>query len=303
MKTISWPMFYIRLARIRVRISTKYKKNKVKSTFFLYNATVVVLFSTFGVDTEITNLNLVFHFFRFYTIQGIDEFFIILQTNNQNLERIQQTKNILRTFNIQEKLIWQNEYSSNRVYSYMVQAIHSLEKNDWIIFADIDEFHDFPKPANLFLMECEEKGQNCVKGNLVDRVAENGELKFIEKNVRIDQQFPHAAVLTEKIAQGSTRKVVALKKPLIPGRGHHDIIRKKRKARCCEFRLDVHHFKWDSLVTQRLKRRHHTYKKHRIRWHKESERLYRYFQQNDRVQPEEISERGTGPIRGITGYS
>ena len=75
------------------------------------------------------------------------------------------------------------------------------------------------------------------------------------------------------------------------------IIRNKKNASYHPKRLDVHHFKWDSLLIPRLKKRYLSYKKQKIKWFRESGRLLRYFQQNPRIPSQEISRENFDSLR------
>ena len=257
---------------------------------------MIALFCTIGVDKDITNLSIVSHFLNFYTRQGINDFYFILQSNSNCPARIQETKSLLQEFKINEKFIWKGGYTAPLLNKYMQQAVNSYNKNDWIILADIDEFHNFPVRAKQFLSDCNKEGINCVKGHLIDKVAEKGELKLIQKEPRIDRQFPHAADLTKKIALGNTGKIVALKQPLAAGNGHHAIVKKKRNAQYSNQIIDVHHFKWDSLVLKRLQKRYRYYVTKKIKWYRESERVSSYLIKHGRILEDNISIKFYKPL-------
>jgi hypothetical protein len=202
----------------------------------------------------------------------------------------------LDKFNIREKWVWKGEYSAPLLTKYLREAVKSYGKKDWIILADVDEFHNFPVKAKQFLWDCDKKGFNCVRGHLIDKVAEKGELKNIQKDPRIDRQFPHASDLTEKIALGNREKIVALKFPLVAGHGHHAVVRNKRAARYSSLTIDVHHFKWDSLVFNRLQKRQKEYARKKIKWRDESARVSFYLQKHGRILTENITYKNYSPL-------
>lgn len=250
---------------------------------------MIHLFCCIGVDENITNLNLLYHFLNFYCLHGVDEFYVILQSHCSKKKRLAEVKEILKGFHIKEKFTWNGEYNSPELYKYMLLAINGMNKTDWMILADIDEFHNFPTPAADLLRECDAREMNCIKGQILDRIAEDGELRTIEKHISIDQQFPYGADITKELAKGNTDKIAALKPPLITGPGHHHIIKKKWRAKYWGQVIDTHHFKWDSLVFNRMKSRHRYYRERKIDWYDESERVYHYLSRYERFLPEHFS--------------
>ena len=257
---------------------------------------MINLFCCIGVDEYITNLNLLYHFFDFYKKHGVDEFYIILQSNRGDNKRISDAQNILREFNITEKFTWMDDYYSPRLHQFMRRAIADMDKTGWMIPADIDEFHNFPLRAKLFLRDCDNRGINCVRGQLLDKVAQDGELNPIKKEIPIDRQFPFCADITKELAKGNTGKITAFKKPLIPGKGNHAVTKKKWRTVYHGQIIDCHHFKWDSLAPGRVEKRFRCYSEKKINWYKESERVYRYLQKRKKIMPEHFPLRQAGPL-------
>jgi hypothetical protein len=257
---------------------------------------MVHLFCCIGVDEDITNPALLYHFFDFYRRQGVDEFYIILQSNRNDRYRLDTVRDILKGYDVKEKCTWFGEYYSSRLYDYMLEAIRGMDKSAWMIVTDIDEFHDFPGPAKEFLEDCDNRGVNCVKGHILDRVAADGALISITKNMPIDRQFPFTAPVTKELAKGCTDKIAALKQPLIPGKGHHHVIKKKWRAKYHDRIIDTHHFKWDSLVLNRMKQRYDSYAGKGIGWFEEPGRVYRYLRNHNKFRPGDFSFVKANPL-------
>lgn len=257
---------------------------------------MVHLFCCIGVDEDITNPALLYHFFDFYHPHGVDDFYIILQSNRNDRNRIDMARNILKEYDIKERFTWTGEYCSPRLYDYMLDAIKSMNNSGWMILTDIDEFHHFPGQAKTFLEDCDNRGVNCVQGRILDKVAANGELKPITKDIPLDRQFPFSAPITKELAQGCIDKIAALKQPLIPGKGHHHIIKKKWRAKYHDRIIDTHHFKWDSLVLNRMKKRYNSYSKKGIDWFEESEKVYRYLENHNTFRPGDFPLEKASPL-------
>jgi hypothetical protein len=256
---------------------------------FFYNAAVIHLFSSIGVDPDITDLNLVYHFCRYYKDLDLDDYHIVLQTASQNRQRLDHAREAVKDSGLKVSQVWMGGYSSHEVHRRLLAVLSSLGPEDWMIPADVDEFIDFPDPPQKFLKGCSRRGHNAVKGILIDRVAKGGILNPVIKTMALSIQFPLAANLTKTVAQGNIGKIIAFQAPLIPGRGHHAIIRAVRKARYHDRILEVNHYKWDSLLLARMKKRIEDYKNKRVPWVNESERLVLYFTKNSFVRKEDIS--------------
>ena len=44
-------------------------------------------------------------------------------------------------------------------------------QHDWILHADVDEFHEYPEDVTAFLTHCDARGMNVVSGILRDRAS------------------------------------------------------------------------------------------------------------------------------------
>lgn len=93
--------------------------------------------------------------------------------------------------------------------------------DDWIIIADSDEFHEYPKAAAAFLRDAERLGVNFVRGRFADRVTEDGALSPYVPGTPITAQFPLQCELAGLFSLGNPRKVVAFRGSLRINRGHH----------------------------------------------------------------------------------
>jgi len=258
---------------------------------------MISLFCVMGIDRDITDPNLIRHFLDFYTRQRIDDYHIILQSNRHDVERYTEVTGILNSFHLEAKGHWTGEYTSPRLHRHLFETFRRGDPGDWWVVVDLDEFANFPRPAGPFLEACDSGGFNCVRGRIVDRVDDRGRLKAVRGDVPIDLQFPCEATVTRDVARGNTDKIVACKPPLIPGMGHHAIVKRARTARFHPQTLDVHHFKWDALVLERTRRRHLRYRRDRIKWRGESARLLAYLERHGRIADEHLSPRTHSALR------
>ena len=159
------------------------------------------------------------------------------------------------------------EWSSEAL---MFHQAHKLQyctgRDDWIIVADSDEFHEYPtKDVKLFLRELDSQKINLVNGIFLDRVSLDGVLKDPTNASNIFELFSLGCRLHRSFDLGTPKKVMAFKGTLRVNRGHHRIAlcwfwnrrnyldltpwescppEKSIELKPYKRRLNVHHFKW-----------------------------------------------------------
>jgi len=149
-------------------------------------------------------------------------------------------------------------------------------ESDWILTADGDEFQKYPAEIGEVIRGCEQEGADHVLGEFVDRIAEGGALPELDPDVSVWRQFPKRGRVTERILGGCTRKVVLTRGYLELTGGHHWVVGGPGQP-CSQFKVEVHHFKWDAQVVQRMKWRMDIYRKNNVPWWEESQRLLDYL--------------------------
>lgn len=144
---------------------------------------------------------------------------------------------------------------------------HGMKNTDWVLPADLDEFHEFPDDLHRLISLCLKEDVPAIYGHLVDMVEENGRLVSIRTDLdhydhaALKQQFPVAARLTELIVKGGTKKVMAHQASITTGAGHHDVWVGNRplyetgqEKNVAGRREDyiVRHYKWKEGLIERL---------------------------------------------------
>ena len=155
----------------------------------------------------------------------------------------------------------------------------ALPPNEWIIIADADEFHGFPKPVSAFFDQLDVEGYDVVRGHFVDRVAADLSLPEVMDEPSIFEQFPLETRITAKITEGLCEKACAFKNHLTTSVGHHHVYGEPRSY--APGLLKVHHFKWTKGLQGRAER-HLSLKDKRYWWQQECTRLLRYLK-DDRM--------------------
>lgn len=203
----------------------------------------ITLYLPVGPDIKLLDANL-----DYYTGLGVSHILLSVHLREEwaggFLEKITQTtKNyhaeiaqIHRSAAIEERLRYQ---SVTREY---------CDENDWVIIADLDEFHEFSMPIADIISLCESRDYDYVTGLFLDRIGIEGELTEYAWNIW--DCFPLGARLTRKATGGDERKVVLTRANIDLVGGHHYAY-EGRRCPTGEGTAIVHHFKWDASVLDR----------------------------------------------------
>lgn len=166
--------------------------------------------------------------------------------------------------------------------------------DDWVVWADSDEFQLYPAPLASIVAQLEKHDVHYMGGVFVDRVAADGSLPPFDPARSVWEQFPVACLVTKDLAKGDTKKVVLARGwvqishgshvPSIERPLHSAALRIPREKypqlRTAYGRVQVHHFKWDASVIERLRQRVTPEWKAKHSYWIESQRLLDYFEAN-----------------------
>lgn len=207
--------------------------------------------------------DLVSHFLRHYRDIGVAEFLIILHADSLD-ERYSEVKARLREHGV-SPVREIREYSARLKLEHTRAVVQeNCEPQSWVIHADLDELQIYPGGLFPYLEERQRRGHAFARGRLIDRLAPGGELIEIRAQPSIWEQFPVQWPVTRRLAGGWDRKVCAARAavPLSDG-GCHAVAygrrerwsywRTHRLPRWREKQVEIHHFKWDATLPQRLR--------------------------------------------------
>ena len=151
--------------------------------------------------------------------------------------------------------------------------------DDWVLSADVDEFHVYPAPLGEVLAACRAGGITCLQGPFVDRLGPDGVLAAVSPDRPLAEQFPVAAEASLSLfGEGRTHnrygtvKIMAMRGGVMPDRGgHHPQDEWAHRylygaplaafggITTPRFRFavptQVHHYHWTAALPARLERR------------------------------------------------
>ena len=208
------------------------------------------------------NTTMLYHMLKHYE-PIVDEFYVIVYANHKNDSIISEAKKILQEYDLQPyKVVYEKPFNWHKVTEYYNETT-SLKPDEWWIIADDDELQLYSKPIKQIVQECEENGWEYVRGGFIDRIGEDGNFPKITKSSNVWEEMPNAGFFRYPLSRAEANKVTLLK-------GKHDVVSGQHfiqfddgttswsdlQSLCYPIEKNftqVHHFKWDYSVLERLK--------------------------------------------------
>jgi hypothetical protein len=217
---------------------------------------MIVLIST----CEPSRLRLVPQFISHYRAQGVERFLLSLQIEptlaDAEVQRARAAAAALaESLNIPplRELHVKFDAMSLRRHHDWIQFTECYP-SDWIVWADIDEFHMFGGDLRCLAESWKRAGFNAARGAFVDRIARDGRLPPFDPSRSIWAQYPVGCNLTREIAGGLTTKVTIARQFVRIEHGNHSPVSPGRTAWALDG-MPIFHFKWDAAVVPRLRLR------------------------------------------------
>ena len=251
-------------------------------------------------STEMQNLNLVTvvghnitmlpHMLKYYQ-QFVDEknIFIVVYRQDENDGILEQIEELGIT---PYKVVTEPKFHWERV-TELYNEVKMTKPYDWWIVSDDDEIQIYPKPIDEMIDECEIAGWEFITGGFLDRIGEEGNFPFVDSDTNIWESFPYAGFFRYPLSGACPNKVCIMKGKIkitngqhyahIDGKdvwgedgAHHHLRYPPGRG---EGFIQVHHFKWDSTVLERLKEVSETEEDYTF-W-KEYKKMYNAIKDND----------------------
>lgn len=237
------------------------------------------LISCIGVRADLGYLP---HFLDHYSALGVapEQFRLILQSAEGAGPALERAQAILKTRGIVAHKIWTDPYTSTMMWAERRALQQEVAApDDWVLSADVDEFHEYPAPLEEIMAWCARCGHRIVQGPFIDRLAASGRLEPVpDAGGDIAAAFPLQTELrhfiagySEQINLGGSVKLMLMRGDVLPGTGGHGPLHpsehfvygvKLNKLKAMQtvdtlFRLPflVHHYKWTEDLQTRMRRR------------------------------------------------
>ena len=219
----------------------------------------------------------------------VDEIYVVVYRQHENDGILDEIKSLGIT---PHKVVTEEKFNWERV-TQLYNEVKRTKPQEWWVVSDDDEFHVYPKPIREMISECEENGWEFITGGFLDRIGENGEFPLVTNETDIWSKFPLVGYFRYPMSGACPNKVCIMKGSVdvTPGQ-HYAIINESHVWGKEGFKhplrypigrgegfIQVHHFKWDSTVLERLKEVSETLEDYSF-W-KEYKKMYKAIEIND----------------------
>ena len=208
------------------------------------------------------NTTMLYHMLRHYK-PIVKNFFVNIYANYKSDPIIEEITSICNELDIEPHKVWIEEAFNWNIVTQIYNETTSLKPNDWWIISDDDELQLYSKPIEEIIKECDKNNWEFVTGGFLDRIGENGEFPEITNDSNVWKEMPNAGFFRYPLSKAEANKVTLLKGKhnVVPGQHFIDLGRGKTswgKSHPLRYPVEknftqVHHFKWDYTVLQRLK--------------------------------------------------
>lgn len=143
----------------------------------------------------------------------------------------------------------------------LYNQVKRTKPNDWWIVSDDDELQVYPYEIEDIIKYCERANYHFVTGGFLDRIGPEGTFPKVDINTNIHKAFPNAGFFRYPMSGACPNKVTLMKGhvDVTPGQ-HYAIVdggnswgkHHRRRMPIQDVFVQVHHFKWDYTVLERL---------------------------------------------------
>ena len=196
-------------------------------------------------------------FIGHYRALGVERFLLTLQTEPVLAEDAREREHarfaaMLAAQGIADPHFQVVGYSASalRLAQDALQRDH-VAATDWVVWSDADEYQLYPAPLPDLAAWAGTHGVNLFRGVMIDRVAADGGLPAWDPDRPVWEQFPLACFLPTRFGGGERQKITFARGDLTLSNGNH-YVNAGMTAQTIGKWVQVHHFKWDATVKERL---------------------------------------------------
>jgi hypothetical protein len=160
------------------------------------------------------------------------------------------------------KVVTEPKFNWERV-TELYNEVTSTKPQEWWIISDDDEFHIYPRSPRDIIKDAYDEGYTFITGGFVDRIGTNGEFPKVDLDTNIWTTFPNMGFFRYPMSGANPNKVVIVRGyvDVTPGQHYADFgdgwnswgTSHPQRYPIDDAFVQVHHFKWDSTVLDRIK--------------------------------------------------
>lgn len=225
------------------------------------------------------------HFLNHYNKIGVTKFVIaVIYYDDKQTDIVDYVKTYCQNYDALIFPLKKNIIGSHKDnIEKFLKTQYYVKNDEYIIYADIDEFFEYPAPISEIISEMNKQNIWCIASHFNDRISSDGLLIDIANNIDLGEQFPLGGTITKNILNTITQKVILQRgRVILKDAGHHDtkIGKLDKYPIGNESEYYVHHFKWNAnLISQINHRLKHNYSHH---WYRsEQKRFMDYYISNN----------------------
>lgn len=188
----------------------------------------------------------------------VDKIYVVVYRQHPLDGILEQVTNLgIRPF----KVVTEEKYNWEKV-TELYNEVKNTKPNEWWIVSDDDELQVYPRPVKDIIEQCENNGYDFVTGGFIDRIGKNGTFPKVSRDTDILQAFPLMGFFRHPMSGACPNKVTLMKGYQRITSGQHyaefeDGSNSWGKEHPKRMPIDmcftqVHHFKWDESVIQRI---------------------------------------------------
>jgi hypothetical protein len=234
------------------------------------------------------NITMLPHMLHYYK-HIVDNIFVVVYRQNEDDGILEEIEKLGIT---PYKVVTEPKFNWEKV-TELYNEVKLTKPNDWWIVSDDDEIQIYPEDIKVMISKCEENGWKFITGGFLDRIGEDGTFPHINNYTNIWESFPYSGFFRYPMSGACPNKVCVMKGDVEITTGQHyakidsnNVWGEegvKHPLRYPPGRgegfIQVHHFKWDSTVLERLKEVSETEKDYTF-W-KEYKKMYKAIEIND----------------------
>lgn len=201
----------------------------------------------------------------------VDKIYLVFYTTDldQEQQKYQEFKEYLAKYHVLPDVLIHKrgkKYDWNQVTAFYNEVVSNYMNNpdDWWIISDCDEFQYWPENnPKKYIQYAEEKHCTFITGGFLDRIGRGGSFpKLSGPEDNLDELFPLVGFFRYPMSGACPNKVVAVKSGQMVCSGQHYAVfpddtnswgsSHPLRYPIHECFVQVHHFKWDESVLDRL---------------------------------------------------
>ncbi|MGK7297308.1 MAG: hypothetical protein ACNS61_16045 [Candidatus Wenzhouxiangella sp. M2_3B_020] len=232
------------------------------------------LVSCIGTEFDLPLLDFFIAHYRGLGVEPSRMHFIVHATERTS-ENFDAALSLLESRGTAAPMRWIGPYTSTEMWQRRRALQQSVsQQGDWIVSADVDEFHEYPEYPEQLVDYCEANDYHVLQGPFIDRISDDGVLRPVDPTKPLAEQYPleaevmcHIGKIPGKADAAGTVKLMLFRSDVMPGLGGHGtkpdgnirflngtLLSAFPRIKTPDFRFElpakVHHFKWrESMLT------------------------------------------------------